>query len=459
MSKLTRIACVLLMLAFVMRAAADTKRPNILVIVADDLGYADIGAQGQEKDVRTPNVDSIAKAGVRFTNGYVTCPVCSPTRAGLMTGRYQTRFGHEVNPGPNTPENFGLPLDQVTMGQAFKSAGYTTGAIGKWHLGFKTEMMPTHRGFDEFYGFLGGAHSYTEVTAGKIAKNSVLRGEKPVESVTYLTDDFGREAGDFVDRHASEDKPFFLYLAFNAVHTPMQATQKYLDRFKDEPDKKRRTLLAKLSALDDAVGLVLGKLREHKIEDNTLIFFISDNGGPTGSNGSRNYPLRGFKGQVFEGGIREPFCVQWNGHIPAGKVDDRTVVSLDIFPTALAAAGAEKPAGDNLDGENLLPFLKEGNTDVVHPSLYWRFGPQWAIRDGNMKLMHNVPNGTMLFDLGKDMSETHDLASSQPDEVKRLKAKYDAWNSKNIAPLWHDSREGKRAGNAKATDAKGEDDE
>jgi arylsulfatase A-like enzyme len=435
---------------------AAAKQPNIVVIVADDLGYADVGAQGQSKDVKTPNVDTIAANGVRFTNGYVSCPVCSPTRAGLLTGRYQQRFGHEFNPGPQAPENFGLPLDQVTLPQALKARGYATGMVGKWHLGSSPDFRPPKRGFDEFYGFLGGAHIYNAVGNGK---NTVLRGDTPVDSVTYLTEDFGREASDFIERHASGEKPFFLYMPFNAVHSPPQATDKYLTRFPDVKDQTRRILLAKLSALDDAVGQILGKIREHKLEENTLIVFISDNGGPTAGNGSRNAPLSGFKGEVKEGGIREPFMMQWKGKLPAGKVYDKPVISLDIFPTALAAAGAETPKGVKLDGVNLLPFLTSESDDAPHDKLFWRFGPQYAIREGNYKL-RRAEDETLakLFDLSADIGEKNDLTKDHPEIVKRLQGEFDEWDAQLEKPRWRDSRNastrirGRRAGAATQPD-------
>ncbi len=424
-----------LLISLILTVVAQAKPPNLIVIVADDLGYADIGAQGRSKDVRTPNVDSIAANGVRFTNGYVSCPVCSPTRAGLMTGRYQQRFGHEFNPGPNAADNFGLPLDQVTLPQTLKAAGYATGMIGKWHLGFKPEMVPTSRGFDEFFGFLGGAHVYNNVGQGK---NALMRGTKPVDDTDYLTDAFAREACAFIDRHAAGDKPFFLYLPFNAIHNPQQAPRKYLDRFPHEKDEKRQLMLAMLSAMDDAVGQVLQHVRDHKLEESTLIYFTSDNGGPTGGNGSRNDPLRGFKGDVFEGGIHLPQMVQWKGHIPAGKTYDKPVISLDIFPTLCSAAGVKPP--ENLDGVNLLPYLTGDNAGAPHQTLYWRFGPQWAIRDGDLKLCGTRNGETMLFDLAKDISESHDLASAQTETVKRLHGLFNKWNAELAAPKWSNSR-------------------
>ena len=317
--------------------AAAARKPNVVIILADDLGYAEITCDGKQP-IPTPRVASIARHGVCCPAGYVSCPVCSPTRAGLMTGRYQQRFGHEFNPGPAAlaNKNFGLPLQERTLADRLKKVGYATGLVGKWHLGYESPYHPLRRGFDEFFGFLGGAHSYVDSSAD--ATNPIRRGEQPIDEPAYLTDAIGREAVAFVDRHKAE--PFFLYMAFNAVHAPLQATPKYSERFSDVSDSRRRTFSAMLSALDDSVGLLLDKLAAEKLEGDTLIFFISDNGGPTRQTTSRNDPLRGFKGQVWEGGVRVPFAVQWKGHLPEGKIYAEPVISLDVVPTALAAAGA-----------------------------------------------------------------------------------------------------------------------
>ena len=433
-------------------SAQDAKqaRPNVIIFLADDLGYADIGMQGLMKDVKTPNVDAITKAGVRFTNGYVSRPVCAPTRAGLLTGRYQQRFGFEQNPSPQTPANYGLPSDQVLLARVLKEAGYATGMVGKWHLGFEPEQHPMSQGFDEFFGFLAGAHGYFNVGEGK---NTVLRGREPAEKVTYLTDDFAREASAFVDKHAKGANPYFLYLAFNAVHTPMDVTPKYLERFANEPDEKRRQLLGMLSAMDDAIGQVMERVRAAGQEENTLVFFLSDNGGPTQGNASRNDPFSGFKNNVREGGIRVPFAMQWKGSVPAGKTYEKPVSSLDIFPTVLAATGAKQPEKQSTDGVDLVPFVsgKKGDDARPHDTLYWRYGEKWAIRDGDMKLTHAEAGPGKLFDLANDPAEANDLAQSKPEVRKQLREKYDVWSSQMMEPRWTDRREkplgaGRRAG-------------
>src|SRR5262245_13581668 len=421
---------------------AGDRKPNILLIVADDLGYADLGVHGC-KDIPTPNIDALANTGVRCTNGYVSCPYCSPTRAGLLTGRYQTRFGHEFNPGPKGPDS-GLPLTETTLADRLKAAGYVTGLVGKWHLGGSDKQHPQKRGFDEFFGFLGEAHTYFP---GKTQDQTNLRGTKDAEENAYLTDAFGREAVAFVDRHKA--KPFFLYLAFNAVHTPMHAPDAGLKKFATIKDGQRQIYAAMLSAMDDAIGKVMDKLQAEKLESDTLVFFISDNGGPTMQgttiNGSVNTPLRGSKRTTLEGGIRVPFFVSWKGRLPAGKTYDRPVIALDISATALAAAGVEVKPEWKLDGVNLGPFLSgESSRSQPHDALYWRFGAQMAVRQGDWKLVKYDPNAddakgplvARLYNLADDVGEKNDLASKEPEKVKELQAAWDKWNKDNVAPLW-----------------------
>ena len=425
--------------------------PNVLVIVADDLGYGELGCQGFTQDIPTPNIDSIAANGVRFTSGYVSCPYCSPTRAGLLTGRYQQRFGHEFNPGPAalTPPTVGLPVTETTIGDRLRAAGYATGWIGKSHQGYAPQFHPLRRGFDEFYGFLGGKHDFFSA-AGDPA-DPLVRGTEPVAEIDYTTDAFGREAADYIERH--KDGPWLCYLAFNAVHAPLQATEKYLARFAAIEDPKRQTFAAMLSAMDDAVGVTLNAIRRSGLEDDTIVVFLSDNGGPTASITSGNGPLRGFKSQTWEGGIRVPFLMQWKGQIPAGTVDARPVIQLDILPTALAAAGVTLDDNEKLDGVNLIPFLTGGDSGDPHESLYWRFGPQIALRKGDWKLVKAPEGGgvtrgsrdglattvdAQLYNLTYDLGEQENLAEKHPEKLRELAAAWEAIDSGMIEPLWRD---------------------
>lgn len=435
MNKISFVAAVLLFASLSVQA----QQPNIIVIVADDYGYADLGVQGC-KDIPTPHIDSIARNGTRCSSGYVSGPYCSPTRAGLLTGRYQQRFGHEFNPGPpgNAAANFGLSLNETPLPQRLKAAGYATGMVGKWHLGYAEKFLPMQRGFDEFFGFPGGAHKYHAGGGGNDAGNPIMRGNKPVEEKEYLTDAFAREAVAFIHRHKTQ--PFFLYLSFNAVHTPLQATDKYLKRFAHITNTQRRNYAAMTSAMDDAVGAVLKKLSDEKMDRNTLLFFISDNGGPTAANGSDNTPLRGAKSSTWEGGIRVPFLVQWQNRLPAGKVYDQPVIQLDIAPTVLAAAGVELKPEWKLDGVNLLPHLVGDKKSAPHEALYWRLGAQTAIRMGDWKLTQNggtgKGGGAQLFHLGRDIGETTDLASKEPAQFQKLTVAWKAWSQELAEPAW-----------------------
>jgi arylsulfatase A-like enzyme len=428
-------------------SSAESGRPNVLVIVADDLGYADLGFQGG-KDIPTPRLDALCKSGVRCTNGYVSGPYCSPTRAGLLTGRYQTRFGHEFNPGGGA--DVGLPLSETTLADRLKAVGYKTGWVGKWHLGSADKFHPMKRGFDETFGFLGGAHPYFPERGAPI-----YRGGEVVAEKEYLTDAFAREAVAFLDRHKQET--FFLYLAFNAVHTPMHATEDRLKLFPAIEDKTRHTYAAMTLAMEEAVAKVLDKLRAEQLEENTLIFFISDNGGPTMQgttiNGSRNTPLRGSKRTTLEGGIRVPFVVSWKGRLPAGQTYDKPVIQLDILPTALAAAGVAVQTEWKLDGVNLLPYLTGKDTGTPHDVLYWRFGEQMAIRQGDWKLVRYDPvadgergraTPAKLYNLAADIGESKDLAATEPEKLKQLESLWQKWNATLAKPLWGGGKRGSK---------------
>jgi arylsulfatase A-like enzyme len=416
--------------------AAAARKPNVIVILSDDHGYGAMGCMGNW-DIPTPNIDSIAKNGVRCTSGYVSCPVCSPTRAGLMTGRYQQRFGHEDNPGPmqNASPNYGLPLSEKTLADYMKAEGYATGIVGKWHLGHRPEHHPQKRGFDEFFGFLHGQHSYT--VPGLDTLDPILRGTEKVDEKEYLTDAFAREAVSFIERH--REKPFFLYLAFNAVHAPhTEMPTKYKDSFAEIKDPARRIWAAQLSSLDDAVGRVLSKVREAGLEKDTLIFFVGDNGGYPLGGISPNLPLRGKKADTFEGGMRIPFVIQWKGNLPAGKVYDKPLVSLDILPTAVAVAGGK--VASTVEGVNVLPYLKGSKRASPHDKLFWRFIDKSGARVGDWKLVQNGDGAEKLFNLSDDIGEEHDLADASPEKLKELQAAYKEWDAKNIPPKWLDSR-------------------
>lgn len=471
-------------------------RPNIIVIVADDLGYGDTSAYGSTL-IKTPNIDALAADGVRFTSGYVTHPVCAPSRAAILTGRYQQRFGWEFNP-VGRDRRGGVSLAEPFVGNILKTAGYRTGMIGKWHLGEAEGYQPTDRGFDEFFGITAGAtafytqsqpgdDTYTPLgAAGSFRATvkdplpatatddermaylrsvaTVRRGKEVVEVKEYLTDAFTDEAVRFIG--ASKNKPFFLYLAYTTPHTPLQATKKYLDRYRHVPDRGQRVYAAMVSSLDDGVGAIRAKLKAEGLEKNTLIVFLSDNGCASYIQGAcSNAPLNGHKGTHLEGGVRIPYIVAWPGRIPGGRVDDRMVSSLDIVPTAAALAGASLPKGT--DGVNLMPFVTGGNPGVPNPTVYWRAGPNFAIRDGNWKLWEankadpsdtainaaNItPDGThavvsplgqhvMLFDLKSDPGEKANVASANPGVVAGLQAKLKAWDKDNVPPQWTSMRQ------------------
>lgn len=421
--------------------AAEQGKPNVLIILSDDVGWAEYGFQGG-KDIPTPNIDSIASNGIRFPQGYVAATYCSPCRAGLMTGRYPTRFGHEFN---SVAQQTGLALTETTFADRLKSIGYATCAVGKWHLGNKPEYRPTKRGFDEFFGTLANTPYYHPSQFVNSKESNDV--QKVDDEGFYTTDVYGDRAVEFIRKH-KEGAPWFLYLPFNAQHAPLQAPQKYLDRFKNIASEDRRTFAAMMSAMDDAVGKVLGAVRENGQEENTLIVFFSDNGGPTKQTTSNNLPLRGFKATTWEGGVRIPFCMQWKGKLPAGKMYEHPIIQLDLLPTALAAAGASVDPAWKLDGVNLLPYLSGEKSEKPHETLYWRFGDQWAVRHGDYKLVvgRDGSGQPELYNLAADVSESKNLASEQPEKVKELQALFDKWNAEQAAPSSPKEKPGKQQG-------------
>lgn len=445
-------ALVVILVAFIPQEVSKSdvsvaQNPNIILIVADDLGYADVGFNGC-KDIPTPNIDRIAKAGVVFSSGHVSFGVCSPSRAGLLTGRYQSRFGYERNPLYVTADStMGLPLSEETMADVLGRSGYNSMLVGKWHLGAHKSLHPLKRGFNEFFGFLGGGHQYFPEKwtlqnpedangEGESYRTKLNRNYTPVEETEYLTDAFSREAVSFVERNKT--KPFFLYLAYNAPHNPAQATEKYLKRFENIKNPKRQTYAAMVSAVDDGVGKLLDKLKEIGVIDNTIIIFLSDNGGPVSDNASNNTPLRGQKGSVFEGGLRVPFAMQWTKHIPASMTYDKPIITLDIFSTLLAnIKNAAKPK-NSLDGVDLLPYLTHKTDKTPHDFLFWRHYDRsnYAIINKEEKKMVVLKDSTFLYDLKKEINETTNIMSKEKALVTEMNTARATWEKDMIAPVF-----------------------
>lgn len=438
----------LLFLAALSRAIAaepPSAPANVIIILADDLGWGDVGFNGC-REIPTPHLDALARSGVVFTNGYASHPYCSPSRAGLLTGRHQQRFGHEGNPDRTVGEGaVGLPLTEVLLPQVLKARGYRTAAIGKWHLGDDPRFWPTARGFEYWFGFSGGGMSYWGDAPPKGAVPGGVRrnGEVvPRAELTHLTDDFSREAAAFIRRQRAER--FFLYLAYNAPHSPDHATRAHLRRTEHIEYGGRAVYGAMVAAMDAGIGEVLRTLDELQLRERTLVVFFSDNGGR--ADHAVNFPFRGHKGMLFEGGIRVPFVIAWPGTIPGGRTSDAPITALDLFPTALAAAAARAPERLQLDGINLLPHLVGAAARPVPArTLFWRYatGPDeygYAVRAGDWKLVSSVYKGRkLLFDLARDPYEQRDLAEAEPERVRALSGQYEAWARAMRPPLWPDA--------------------
>jgi arylsulfatase A-like enzyme len=422
-------------LAFVTGGNAAT-RLNILLIVSDDQGYADVGFQGC-KDVPTPHLDRLARSGVVFENGYVSHPFCSPTRAGLMTGRYQHRFGHEQNPFFDPADRReGLPTTEKLLPEFLQAAGYATGWVGKWHLGAAPEFKPSRRGFSETFGFIGGGHRFRDWSPDAKVEYlvPVERNDQPVEVKDHMTAVLGSEAAAFVARH--REQPWFLYLAFNAPHTPHEPTSERLARFAAITEPKRRAYAAQVSLLDDAIGVTLAAVRASGQEARTLVFFFSDNGGAVGgANATDNTPLRDFKGSVYEGGVKVPFVMSWPGTLAAGTRYAPMVSSLDVFATVVGVAGVPSPADRVRDSVNLVPYLTGAKSGEPHDRLFWRAQRgQWAVRTGGegWKLVRQEGKPDELYRLAGDVGEKHDLANAEPAKLRSLAADLAAWDKQMV---------------------------
>ena len=413
-------------------------QPNFILIVADDLGFADVGFNGSTQ-INTPYIDQLAKTGVRFTEGYVSSPVCSPSRAGLLTGVNQVAFGHDNNIGGNQPgfdpQFLGLPLSQLTLADRLKSLGYATGLVGKWHLGQEAHFHPLKRGFDEFWGYTGGGHDYfTSSPNGKGYKAPIECNYKTPDPIIYITDDKGDECVDFIERH--KDHPFFLFASFNAPHTPMQAIQEDLELFSHIKDPKRRTYAAMVHRLDVNVGKIVEALERYKLRENTLIVFISDNGGPTNSNASLNAPYNGQKGILLEGGIHVPFVMSWPNTLPVGKVYKHPVTSLDIAPTFVELGGEDPDQDDDFDGVNLLPYVLGEKEGRPHQELKWRFTISAAIRTGEWKLIRLPDRLPLLYHLPSDTSELKDVSIKHLAKTEELLKKLGDWDVELPHPVF-----------------------
>ena len=462
-----------------------TPVPNIILILADDLGRAEVSAYGQHR-VNTPHIDAIAEKGVKFTSGYITSPICSPSRAGLITGRHQQRFGYELQPHDRYPKNLaeysafkylidtdnwvladerviyprqedilrqGLPPSEITIAEMLKKKNYSTGVIGKWHLGFSDFSFPMNRGFDEFFGFYEAFSLYAYEDdpqivnyhhdwlftdkyiwgPGRTGKSAIRRNEEEVVEKEYLTTKLAKEAVDFIERN--QKQPFFLYVPFNAPHTPFQALKEDYDLFSHVEDENKRVYYAMIKSLDDAVGAITDKVESLGLFENTMIIFLSDNGGASYTLATDNHPLKGGKVTNFEGGIKIPFVMQWGNHIQAGSTCDLPVSSLDIFTTIAQVAGIPLPTDRPIDGKSLLATLEETTElqDSQRP-LFWKSGYNHAIILDKWKLILNdKDNKTLLYNISLDPGEKVDMSLEHPELVESLKLKLSLWE-RDLAP-------------------------
>lgn len=432
--------------------------PNVIIFYADDMGIGDVGAYGC-RDIRTPHIDRLAAEGIRFTNYYSAAPVCSPSRAALQTGRYPQRAGVPTNVS-STPGDAGMPAQQFTLGELAKTAGYATGLVGKWHLGFSDDTVPNAQGYDFFFGHHAGCIDYYSHMFYWQAPHhhDLYRNRREIhEEGAYFTELVAREASQFIDRSVAADRPFLLVVPFNAPHYPMQAPQRYLEQYQHLPPQ-RRDYAALVAGLDDAVGAIMGKLTSHDISAGTLVFFMSDNGPSIESRanfgGGSAAPFRGYKFSLFEGGIRMPGIVRWPDRLPVGATRDEMVIAMDVLPTVADAIGAKLPDGHAIDGRSWWPMMRsEGSgagrvndagpgRTIGHEALFWHSSGQSAVRRGKWKLITNAllqqpgtekhsrakgDDAVMLFDLDADPGETTNLHARHREVVRDLETRFEKW--------------------------------
>lgn len=467
-------------------AATGERPPNIVLIVVDDLGKYEVSAYGSET-MQTPHIDRLGTEGVRFADCYVTSPVCSPSRAGILTGRHQSRFGFETQPMEYYPNNLavywlgknlvntdnwvitappsfpsewqihkqGLPPTEITLPELLQRRGYRTGAIGKWHLGLSDEHLPRNRGFEDHFGFYGAFSLYTpnrkvdsiahyiqptyssrhQWKSGRKGAGAIRRNGKVVKEKQYLTFAMRDEAISFIEQNHQD--PFFLYLAFSAPHVPFQAPCSYYDRYAHIEDENKRVYYAMIEALDDAVGAVHQRIIDLGLEENTIIYFLSDNGGASYTKATDNGPYKGGKLTMFEGGVNVPFFMKWKGKLPEGMVYPHPVSALDIFTTSAAAAACPLPAGRSYDGVNLLPFLSGKRKDEPHRSFHWKADHIEAMRSGEWKFLRSTrDNWLELYHIGSDCYEQINLETERPEKAGEMLQEYKDWEMQLPEPLW-----------------------
>jgi arylsulfatase A-like enzyme len=460
--------------------------PNILLIVVDDLGKSEISCYGSTT-VITPHMDKLGDEGIRFADCYVTAPVCAPSRAGLLTGRYPERYGFETQPMEMYPNNLpsywigkymintgefvmdekprfppewqiqkqGLLPSEITMAELLKMRGYSTACIGKWHLGYSKDHIPNNRGFDYQYGFYGAFSLYSEKRKdpdmvnyiqdsfsakhqwkmGRQETSAIRRNDKIIKERRYLTDAIKEEAIAYMAIHKKE--PFFLYVAFNAVHTPFQVPRYYYELYENVPDENKRIYYAMVTALDDAIGELLEKLRSLGLENNTIIYLVSDNGGAAYTKATDNKPYKGGKLTMFEGGVNVPFFMKWKGKIPEGTVYRNPVSAMDIFMTNVLLAECQLPDDRVYDGTDLMPYLTGKNEGMPHENFYWKADHIHAMRNSEWKYLQSVRDGWIeLYNIKEDKYEKIDLRNVRPEVLKQLQEQFDLWKKDLMQPLW-----------------------
>ncbi len=435
--------CFVALISVLTTKSIAAQKPNIVLLFADDAGYGDFGFHDSHH-FETPHLDELAKSGVLLSQFYMTGASCGPSRAGMLTGKYQQRFGYEeINvPGVMSSsskllgDEMGLPIDQKTIGDHLQTLGYRTGVFGKWHQGVANRYHPLKRGFDEFYGFRGGARSFFPFSnpSSEPHENLIERDfENYKEHEGYLTNALADASCEFIERN--QDEPFFAFVSFNAVHTPMQANPQDKGKF-SQLEGDRQVAAQMMLSLDRACGQIIEKLDQLGLKENTLIVFTNDNGGPMDRNGSSNYPLSGVKGTQLEGGIRVPGIVSWPGKLAPDSRYDKPLTALDLLPTFVKAAGGDPESIEGIDGVDLIPYLQGNKQERPHETLYWKMESRGAIRDGDWKLLRFPDRPPQLYDIGKDPSEQNNLAAEYPDRVAALFRKLFTWELTLERPLF-----------------------